>query len=346
RSREDSACFECVPWNDPDRAGALQGLARHSVTDGHAVSEGGAFIAWTPVSGPVNQLRLMDIERGVSLEIRHPSELVKLSDPAFSPDERFVAFVATPPPYFGVGEIWIVDLQRRSAARVDLPPCSSPRHPSLSENAEAVFYSNSVSPCPTTNFRPEYRGRLVYSLFYTDVESYETTRLMSESYFIPVRTRFSTGRVLVSFLNYSDGYDVSRCTTNEYCRDNVLLNNYLDVSSGVDRVSEIPLNFDIVDLVGGHLYLRCVGEGCDPNGRHTQCVVETWACDDVSVPTGLRDVVFSRDFEVSGGRREGDEFFYSRASDPARRFQNANTDWAENADNRITIVVGGWDESH
>ena len=175
---------ECIPWNSPEQVIDFSRTTSHVAQDGNAVSGDGRVIAWPTVGAPVGELNVQALDSGERLFVRYHDDRVKLAHPYLSYDGRFLSVVATPPTYWGVGELWLIDTVNLSARRVaDSTGCPSYHRPAVTDDGSVVVYARSISRCPTNGRQPEFRGRLSYAAFVQNLSSQEEQVLLEESFF-------------------------------------------------------------------------------------------------------------------------------------------------------------------
>lgn len=111
-------------------------------------------------SSPVNELLVVELTDQSASRIRGANFRVKLAHPALSPDGRRLAMVATPPTYFGIAEIWVLDLETSSLVRIG----ESQRaydYPTFShDGTRLLYFAETAHPQASqpTPMQPEYRA--------------------------------------------------------------------------------------------------------------------------------------------------------------------------------------------
>lgn len=174
------------PWNSPLNVAAAERLpppvhGTDVYDSGPALSPDGSLIAFTDPRHAVNLLSIVESGTRRGWTIAHPNYRVKLAHPTFSPDGEFIAFVVTPPTYFGLSEIWIAPL-RGGACRVlggaasscFLLPTFSPDGARIACFGDASFPFASAGPRSGREYRT---GLLHVGLFEIDIASKEIVRI-------------------------------------------------------------------------------------------------------------------------------------------------------------------------
>ncbi len=129
-----AACLVLALTAGGCRADAVRGTEGcrwcHGFNEGLALSPSGSHVAVAIAQSPTNELVVLDLSTREAIVIRHPMREMLLAHPAFSPDETKLAFIASPPQYMAVSELWQVSLEDFSFERTrDLPTvCFAGQH--------------------------------------------------------------------------------------------------------------------------------------------------------------------------------------------------------------------------
>ncbi|MDP3747077.1 MAG: hypothetical protein Q8Q88_08510 [Phenylobacterium sp.] len=160
----------------------------HLFRKGVAVSPDGALFVSATAGRPVNELDLVDIATRKGRVLSHPERRIELSQPAFSPDGKQLAFVASLPSdtgeYTGVSAIWITDLRGR-AVRVISAPGRLYAAPAFSPDGRKLAYFRDVLAPPAPGMAkmpPENRALKPMALFETDLATGREARLAEQAY--------------------------------------------------------------------------------------------------------------------------------------------------------------------
>lgn len=190
-SKETNGQNRREPWNSPANAVAAERLpppvhGTDVYDGGPALSADGSLLAFTDPRHPVNVLSIVEIGTERGWTIAHPNYRVKLAHPTFSPDGEYIAFVVTPPTYFGLSEIWIAPLRGGecrvlggAAASCFLLPTFSPDGTRIACFGDASFPFVSVGPRTGREYRT---GLLNMGLFEIDIASKEIVRIGSRAW--------------------------------------------------------------------------------------------------------------------------------------------------------------------
>ncbi len=141
--------------------GAVQPLApSHSESDGFALSANGELAAIALIGRPVNEILVVNLTNNSATRVSAANDRLKLAHPALSPDGRHLAFVATPPTYFGIGNIWILDLETEDAFRLGESDHSY-AYPEFSQDGTRLLYLKERPPSLSTRpgeLPPQHRS--------------------------------------------------------------------------------------------------------------------------------------------------------------------------------------------
>ncbi len=170
------------------KARTVEGLIKpfHDNNDGIALSPSGRFAAVTANDAPSNEIELIDIDAMTAIVIAVPQRQMTIANPTFSPDDKSLAFVATPHGYFGVAQIWVVSLTGETEAVVgDLT--KGFRYPTFSHDGKKLAYWRDVWPEPTLpRKRPkEFTELSPWALFEYDLSDKVERQLAQQAYAIP-----------------------------------------------------------------------------------------------------------------------------------------------------------------
>lgn len=141
-------------WDDPvrDNSRFTRELPR---TDAFAISADGEWIALPSPFEISNGLMVFKWRTLEGFTLRYPISSLELIDPAFAPDQKKLALVATPAPRYGWSEIWVVDLRGRLIDRV--PGCErSYRKPTFSSDGRHLgFFTDLWGSADTNVVQPQ-----------------------------------------------------------------------------------------------------------------------------------------------------------------------------------------------
>jgi hypothetical protein len=149
------------------------------------------------MEAPINEIIVADLTQRTAVRVVGSNFRVKLAHPALSPDGRFLALVATPPSYFGIAEIWVVDLTTEDVVRIAEPERGY-EYPVFSFDGARLLYFKEVLPHELRNnvtpIRPEYRAFVVpYGLAEFDFETRTETVVLSARAFSPCGLGYGGG---------------------------------------------------------------------------------------------------------------------------------------------------------
>ncbi|MBO6878906.1 MAG: hypothetical protein JJ873_16110 [Maricaulis sp.] len=155
----------------------------HGMDAAIAASEQAGLLAFTVSGSPVNELLLTDWDGDVFLTIVYPECHVKITDPAFSPNGQYLAFVATPHSYFSYGEIIVLNLETLEFSRI-AEHGRSYRLPTFVSNT-SLSYFRDVAPVPESieqDSRYVTRAFHFYQLFSADLSTGAELPISSRAY--------------------------------------------------------------------------------------------------------------------------------------------------------------------
>lgn len=115
---EEPVCWICLPWDHPDRIERWAHLAVHGASIKFAVSGSAERIAATWRNRPSNELEVYNWSTGRLSVLRVSPRELRIFDPSFSPDGRYLAFSVSVPSYRGVSRLVVFDLQNQEVAAV------------------------------------------------------------------------------------------------------------------------------------------------------------------------------------------------------------------------------------
>lgn len=195
------------PWYDPANvAMARRGPVPTHLGDAYvrapALSPDGSLLAAPLPSFPVNQLAVVRLNDGVGWILAHQNFRVKLSHPAFSPDGKKLALIATPPTYYGMSEIWVGGVDGGDFSVVSPPGCFL--LPAFSPDSQrlvcfGVLDSESIAP-RAYQFRSYRTGLLHFSLWEIDLQTRATSQIADQAWTWVNRVSYSNTRAGL-FLN-------------------------------------------------------------------------------------------------------------------------------------------------
>lgn len=139
----------------------LTGLWRGSQlgrADDFALSRDGRWIAMSRPDFPQNELYLIEARTGEGWRLRYPVETLEFFHPAFSPTEDVLAVAVHAMPRFGLGEIWLLNMEGALVDRV-VTPRHAQSSPTFSPDGRRLAFLETarweVTP-GATGLDPEY----------------------------------------------------------------------------------------------------------------------------------------------------------------------------------------------
>ena len=143
-----AACSNPVA-SAPTPPGKLQrGPRTHMPQSGLALSRAGAALAHIVPGGPTAEMFVRNVAKGTATRIIAEADTDLLCHPAFSPAGRTMALVQTPPLFFGVGVIRLIDLDTGATRTLGTGERSYSR-PSFSPDGKRLYYFRTVDPVST-----------------------------------------------------------------------------------------------------------------------------------------------------------------------------------------------------
>ncbi len=147
---------------------------------------------------PSEGLLVVDLEKRQVRKFTYRIPNLELVDPTFSPDASLIAFVATPTPRFGWGEIWIASVDGSPRSRVN--ECErSYMAPRFSVDGKRIAYFRDLwTPASApTGMWPEYRSTLRFQpwgVFELDLATARDEQVSQTGWRLPNQLRYDEMR--------------------------------------------------------------------------------------------------------------------------------------------------------
>ena len=148
-------------WRSPNKAGPGP----------IAISEDGSKIAFAIPGLTETGIVLHDLTLDQTILFKDKSPVIEYVDPTFSADSKRIAFIATPIPQYGIGEVWIADVEGNYQSRIAEPGRSyrgAQFHP---KDPDLIAYYKDIFEARNPAVHPELRSER--SFFPFDVFEYD-----------------------------------------------------------------------------------------------------------------------------------------------------------------------------
>lgn len=176
----------------------------HGLYDGFSLSDDGDQLAVMVPGAQSNSLLLLNTQSGTTVSLAHPSVAVRLTDPAFSPDGRIVAFVASRWPFDGASEVLKLDIQTLCASTLPFDSGVHYKNLAFSPDGSKLAYFKGVRPMHiSAPPLPAESPNFWYALFEYDFKSGVEIRLSSRPLQVPSFLAYESE---VAFLYDGDGF--------------------------------------------------------------------------------------------------------------------------------------------
>ena len=152
----------------------LEGTTKyyHTFSENFAISGEGRYFLLLPPSMATNKILFVDALTKTANFFQVSDTNIKLTHPAFSPEGDRFAMVATPAPFFGVGQLYLMrfsgDVELRLGSLGD-----SYKHPIFSADGKLLYYFKNISQLSST-IKKEWlssRDSLAWAVFEYDIEN-------------------------------------------------------------------------------------------------------------------------------------------------------------------------------